>query len=124
MYKRLRKLKKFTSKEKIDSLIGKPKFQIENRLLFYYGNGVLISYSQKHFYVEGCHRVEYGEEGLFAVSIYHFADINMMKEYFHLKDFEEDDWENIVCDTIDGDISYGKTFADIHELRLDKYNAD
>ena len=113
-------MKKFTTKNEIDKIIGVPKCQIGKRPLYYYGNGILISYSLKRFKVEGCERIEYGEEGMFAVSLYHFIDVEMLKEYFKLKFFEWDDIGGNSDNVIDEDVTYGKTFAEIHDLGLNK----
>lgn len=123
MFFQLKKMKKFTTKEEIDKIFGQPKCQIEDRQLYYYGNGLFIAYSVKCFKVENCERIEYGEDGVYAVCIYHFADVKMIKEYFELDDFKADDIEEFTH-IIDDEVTYGKTFYEIHNLGLEKINMD
>lgn len=120
MYQTLKKFRKFTTKDEIDKLVGSPKCQIEDRLLYYYGKGIFIAYSPRCFKVVGCERIEYGDEGLFAVNIYHFADVEMLKECLNLSTFEEDDIEKIADNVIDKEVTYDMTFSEIHKLGLGK----
>ena len=120
MYSSIKKLKKFTTRDEIDTMIGEPKFRLGKRLVYYYGKGILIAYAKKCFKVDGCERIEYGEEGKYAVSIYHFVDKEFLKEYFDLDSLEEIDIQEFTKGIIDEEIDYNKTFSDIHKLGLDK----
>ncbi len=122
MYTKIKNIEKFTPKEEVDSIIGPPRWQLENRLVYYYGNGFIIAYSSMCFRVEGCERIEYGEEGVYAVSVYHFCDVQMLKEYFNLEHFEEDDKNCMLCDAIVGAVDYAKSFSEIHSMELHKQN--
>lgn len=113
-------MKKYTTKDEIDNMIGEPRFQLGRRLVYYYGKGILIAYAKKCFKINGCERIEYGEEGRYAVSIYHFIDKEFLKEYFDLDSLEESETLEFPKGTIDEDVDYNKTFADIHKLGLDK----
>lgn len=116
----LKNIKKFTTKDVIDSIIGKPLFQIGDRMVFYYGKGVLVAYSPRCFKIEGIKRIEYGDKGYYATSIYHFADIEMLKRYFGINTFPSEDFESNSIHMIEDGVDYSKTFTDICQLRLEK----
>lgn len=124
MFSKLKEIKKFTPKEEVEKIIGKPKFRLEHRSAFasvyYYGNGILIAYAPYRFKNERVGITQYGEEGCYATTIYHFADIEMLKLHFGPDSFEAED---IICDDrtiIDGEINYSKTFKDIQKMELKK----
>lgn len=116
-FSHLKSIKKFTTKSDIDILIGNPKFQIENRLVFYYGNGIFIAYSTKCFKIEGTQRTEYGEEGLYAVCFYHFCDTEMLKLHLNMASFSDDNLLEVSNVIIDNEISYGMSFKDIQKIK-------
>ncbi len=120
MYSKLRQIKRFSTKSEVDSIIGKPKFQLTDRLVYYYGKGILVAYSPRCFKVEGSQRNEYGEEGVYATSFYHFADVEMINVQFRINDFETEDALKLEEERIDDDIAYNMSFQDIHNMALDK----
>ncbi|MBP3568049.1 MAG: hypothetical protein J6K04_02675 [Lachnospiraceae bacterium] len=116
----LTQIKRFTPKNEIDSLIGEPLFRIDERLLYYYGNGIVISYTPVRFNVENGKRIKYGVEGIYALAVFHFSDIEMLKLHLRLDNFEEN--KEIICNNvyIDGTITYDMTFQDIHAMAVKK----
>lgn len=118
MFNQIKKISKFTPKEKIDDMLGYSLFQIETLPVYYYGNGFFVAYTSKKFQVECNVRMEYGEEGMYAVSVYHFADVEMLKANFGLKSFDETDVKYVTCEFIEGGVAYGQTFKDIQKMRL------
>ena len=120
MFEQVKNIKRFTPKDEVDSLIGEPLFQIEDRLLFYYGNGVLIGYTPIRFIIENGKRIEYGEKGIYALIMMHFSDIEMLKLYLGLKSFEEKEAINCSGICIDEKITYDMTFQNIHAMAVQK----
>ena len=116
----LTQIRRFMQKNEVDSLIGEPLFQIDERLLYYYGDGVIISYTSKCFKVVNGKRIKHGEEGMYALAVLHFSDVEMLKLYLRLDSFDEKN--AITCNDfcIDGTITYDMTFQDIHELAVKK----
>ena len=45
MWNALKIIKKFTPKAELDKIIGAPRFQIEDRPMYYYGKGFAVYYS-------------------------------------------------------------------------------
>lgn len=118
MFSKIKEIKKFTEKKEIDSIIGPPKFQVDDRNVYYYGNGLLIAYYQRCFKINGVERIEYGDEGEYAVDIYHFMDLEMLNKIFDLSSYSVSDVISDFSYAIDDGVSYGKTFAQIHNLKL------
>lgn len=116
----LKNIKKFATKEDVDSIIGEPILQISDRMVFYYGKGVLVAYSPRCFKGEGIDRIEYGDKGYYAVSIYHFADLEMLKLYFNIDTFSAEDIESNNIFMIEDDVDYSKSYTDVCKLRLDR----
>ena len=85
MWSILRNIPKFTTKSSIDTAIGKPKFQLEDRPVYYYGNGILVYYSAKCFRIEGIERKEYGVPDEYAIGLFHFSNIDSLKKLWDLK---------------------------------------
>ena len=86
MWNMLKGVKKFTPKSELDKIIGTPLFQLENRPVYYYGNGIAVYFSSQCFRVEGIQRVEYGALGEYAVGIYHFSDVTALKTGFSVRE--------------------------------------
>ncbi len=113
MWNILKSIKKFTPKSELDKIIGAPLFQIEDRPAYYYGKGIVVFYSPKSFMIQGIQRIEYGEPGEWAVGMYHFPDIAVLKAEFGLNDFHADDAVPLEEDIIDGAVSYHSTCSEI-----------
>lgn len=120
MWSVLRNIPKFTTKASIDTIIGDPKFQLEDRPAYYYGSGIVVYYSAMCFRIEGITRVEYGEPGEYAVGLYHFSNANYLKECLNLKSFNETDVIRFNEDIIEGAITYDSTFMDVHNWAISK----
>lgn len=118
MFSRVRDIKKFTTKEKIDYMFGNAFFQIKTLPIYYYGNGFFVAYVSRKFRVECDKRIEYGEEGMYAISVYHFKDIEMLKANFGLDYFEVDDIKYCTQDVIEGDITYDISFKELQKMEL------
>ena len=114
MWSILRNIPKFTTKSSIDTAIGKPKFQLEDRPAYYYGNGILVYYSAKCFRIEGIERKEYGVPDEYAVGLFHFSNIDSLKKTMGLEVFDANDVSQFSDDIIDGVITYDSTFKDVH----------
>ena len=113
MWNMLKGVKKFTPKSELDKIIGTPLFQLENRPVYYYGNGIAVYFSSQCFRVEGIQRVEYGALGEYAVGIYHFSDVTALKTGLGLNVFGADDVAPLKDDIIDGAVSYRSTYNEI-----------
>lgn len=89
------KVKKFTPLDQVFLEIKEPIFKMDNKPVYYMGNGFLISYSPKQFRVENCERVEYGEVGEFALNAYYFGKRQHLEKYFKIENeiylFEKDE---------------------------------
>lgn len=118
MWSTLKNIQKFTRKSDLDAIIGKPQFQIEDRLVYYYGGGITIYFSPKCFRIEGIQRVEYGEMDEYAVGLYHFSDAATLMMGLGLDSFPADDVAPLEDDVIDGVITYQSTFNDIHRYAV------
>lgn len=90
----LMQIKKFTPMQEILKHYGQPRFILDSRPVLYLGNGFLISYTTRKFKIEGGERIEYGDEGQYALSVYYFQKKNELELYFKLEsgnyDFEGD----------------------------------
>lgn len=124
MWSELKHINRFTTKADLDETIGKPKFQLEDRLAYYYGRGFVICFTRRCFRIEGIERVEYGEPGEYADVVYHFADAAALKAELGLESFTANDVIPLEEDIIDGGITYSTTFNDIHEYAIRNYWKD
>lgn len=85
---------------------GKPMFKMGSRPVYYIGNGYLISYSPKMFKVENSSRIEYGNEGEYALSMLYFVKKQNLEAHFKIKqeqyNFESDELGEVfeIIDTI------------------------
>ncbi|NBI11594.1 hypothetical protein D1641_16585 [Colidextribacter sp. OB.20] len=114
MWTALKQIKKFTAKSELDRVIGRPRFQLEDRPAYYYGGGFVVHYSPRAFRVEGLQRVEYSGPGEYAVGLYHFSTAAALKTELGLDDFEADDPAPLEGGILDGTITYSSTFDDVH----------
>ena len=80
----LSKIKKFTELEEIFEKIGEPLFRLENRPIYYMGEGFFIAYTERKFRVENLNREESGETGEYLLSIYYFSDIKNIELFFKI----------------------------------------
>jgi len=55
-----------------------------DRQLYYLGNGFMLSYTNRQFRIEGYERIEFGEEGEYALSLYYFQYRNELEQYMNL----------------------------------------
>ncbi|MBP1756847.1 MAG: hypothetical protein H6Q59_3245 [Firmicutes bacterium] len=78
-------VKKFTAIDDVFEKLGKPMFKMGSRPVYYMGKGFSVSYSPKMFKVENNNRVEYGDEGEYALSTYYFFKKQDLEEYFKIK---------------------------------------
>lgn len=109
---------KFTTRSDIDIAIGKPKFQLDSRPVYYYGNGMMVYYSKMCFRIGGVQRIEYGVPDEYAVGAFHFSSSNSLKKCMGLEAFNADDVKRFDDDIIDGAISYDSTFMDVHNWAI------
>jgi hypothetical protein len=96
---------------------------IADRPLYYLGNGFLISFTNKRFKIEGDERIEYGEEGEYALNIYFFQNRYELEMYFKLKEWLID-YDEILgrCFEISEGIFIGFTFQEVNSLLRDNPN--
>lgn len=120
MSSKYEQIRKFSTKSELESIIGKPKFQINNRFVFYYGNGLVIAYAPRRFRIEGTQRIEYGEEGMYAVSLYHYIDVEMLETQFRIGKMQIDDIVMREGQPISEKITYGMSFQDIHRMAIEE----
>ena len=116
MWNILKSIKKFTPKSELDKIIGAPLFQIEDRPAYYYGKGIVVFYSPKSFMIQGIQRIEYGEPGEWAVGMYHFPDIAVLKAEFGLiwkwaqKNPADYQTEGVTNRLVDGQMAFNNLF--------------
>lgn len=115
MWSRLKTIKKFTPKLVIDKIIGTPICQLENRLVYYYGKGIVVCYTPRCFKIEGIQRVEYGDSGEYAVRMYYFSDVVSLKTELGLADFYANDIVPLENDIIDGAVFCSSTRGEIEK---------
>ncbi len=105
-------VKKFTPMNDFINKFGKPLFKMGSRPVYYIGNGFLVSYSPKIFRVENNSRVEYGDEGEYALSVYYFVKKQDLEAHFKIKqeqyNFESDELGGVfeIIDTIGVNSTY------------------
>ena len=124
MWSTLKNIPKFTKKSELDAMIGKPKFQIEDRPAYYYGGGIVVHFSPKCFRIEGIQRVEYGSVDEYAVGLYHFSDVGALMTFLGLDSFPANDVVPLEEDILDGVITYHSTFNDIHRHAVGNFFED
>jgi hypothetical protein len=109
----LRQINKFTPINQLPF----SKRLITDRPLYYLGNGFLISFTDKMFRVDGDERIEYGEEGEYALNIYFFQYRNELELYFKLNEslLEYDDVLGAGFEISEG-IYVGSTFQEVNKL--------
>lgn len=114
----LSKLKKFTELEEIFEKIGNPLFKLENKQVYYMGNGFFISYTDRKFRIENLNREEYGDIGEYILSIYYFNDIYNIESFFKIdkNDYNFDDKIKQNCFEIYKDITSISKFKDMQEI--------
>lgn len=122
MFNKIKMIRKFMPKEEIDSMLGDSLCRVDMLPIYYYGNGFFVAYTSRKYRLNYNVRTEYGQEGMYAVSVYHFRDIEMLKANFGLNIFEEDDVQCSRLDVIEGEITYGNTFNTMQKMKLkEKY---
>ena len=124
MWSTLRNIPKFTAKSSIDIAIGKPKFQLEGRPVYYYGHGIMVYYSAMCFRIEGIERIEYGIPGEYAVGLLHFSNSDSLKKYMGIESFDANDVTPFSGDIMGGVITYDSTFMDVHNWAMTKGRID
>ena len=82
----LSQIEKFTPIKNVFESIGAPKFKLGIKPVYYMGRGYLISYTPMKFRVENSKRVEFGDNGEYALNIYFFMLKQELKEYFKIND--------------------------------------
>lgn len=120
MWPILKTIPKFTTKSSIDIAIGEPRFQLEGRPVYYYGNGIMVYYSAMCFRIEGIQRIEYGVPGEYAVGLFHFSNRDSLKKCMGLETFDANDVTRFSDDIIEGAINYDSTFMDVHNWAITK----
>ena len=127
-WSKIAEIKKFTSLQQVFALYGSPKFKLGTRTVYYMGDGVLLSYSLRLFKLENSSRIEYGDEGEYALNVYFFANKHELEKYFKIKqeqyDFEGDNLGN-AFEIVDG-IAINSTYEQVTnllraKLRLEYY---
>jgi hypothetical protein len=78
---KISKIKKFTLIDDVFKIIGKPMFRLGTRQIYYIGDGFLISYSSIKFRIENNTKIEYGDQGEYALSIYYFSNKQNLEKY-------------------------------------------
>lgn len=111
-------IKKFIPLQEVFNRFGTPKFKLGERPIYYIGNGLLASYTNKKFRIENSSRIEYGDEGEYILSIYFFMKKKELEDYFKLKE-EKYDFEGdilgISFKIMDG-VEINSTFDQVTEL--------
>lgn len=80
------KIRKFTPMENIFIKFGKPKFQLGEKLIYYMGNGYLISFSERPFLIDDeIGRTEYGEVGEYALRCTYIKTKCYLEQNYGLK---------------------------------------
>lgn len=100
MWNKLNSIQRFTPLNEVFDLYGHPKFRLGTRPVYYMGKGFLISYTSKKFRVENNNRIEFGEKGEYALSIYFFINRKELERYFKINQ-EEYEFEECIEDNFD-----------------------
>lgn len=111
MWSILRTIPKFTPRSRIDRLLGTPGLPLEDRPVYAYGGGFVVTFSPVRFRVEGLRRVEYGEPGEYAVSVLHFSDNAALQTHLNLEHACPGRAAVLEEDLVDGAVSYRSTLA-------------
>lgn len=115
MWKNWKKIAKFTKKEFVDELLGPDLFRVNDRQIYYYGSGFILSFTSRKFRIENQERVVYGEEGLFLVNIYHFVSKELLMRYLNIDTFDCSDTTAFEEDIIEGCVNYSSNYSDIYK---------
>ncbi|QNK55156.1 hypothetical protein [Paenibacillus sp. PAMC21692] len=83
MWEKLKEIHRFMPLSDVFRDIKVPIMKIENRPLYYLGEGVLISFSERQFIVEDFNRKEVGIEGEYALNLFYFSDVNRINKHFN-----------------------------------------
>ncbi|WP_139025425.1 hypothetical protein [Acetonema longum] len=125
-WKELIDVKKFTPSEEIFKRFGFPKFKLGSRPVYYMGNGFLLGFSSKMFKVDNSNRVEYGEEGEYALRVHYFKNKHDVEAIFKIKNepfpFDEDILGNRDFEIIE-EIETNSTFEHVTACLRAKSNA-
>ncbi|MFZ5354443.1 MAG: hypothetical protein ACOZCL_17205 [Bacillota bacterium] len=117
-------VKKFTPMKDFIDKYGEPIFKLGARPVYYMGNGFLVSFSDKMFKVENSTRIEYGDEGEYAISIYYFTRKQDLEAHFKIKneqfDFEGDDLGGTI--NIIDEISINSSYEQVASFFKQKSN--
>lgn len=111
MWSIIRTIPKFTPRSQVDRLLGTPGLPLEDRPVYAYGGGFVVTFSPVCFRVEGLRRVEYGEPGEYAVSVLHFSDNATLQTHLGLEHPCPGSAAPLEEDLIDGAVSYRSTLA-------------
>ncbi len=115
MWKEYRKIRRFMDKDSVEKIVGPAKCQIEDRLLYYYGDGFFLAFTPRKFKIENLNREEYGEEGLYFLSVLHFSDIGFLKKYLRIDKFEAKDVKRFEDDIVTGYVNYMTSYSDVRK---------
>ncbi len=77
-------IKKFTPVSEIFKQFNSPLFKLGERPAYYMGNGFLLSYSSNMFKIVNNNRVQFGDEGEYALSVYYFIERKYLEAYFKI----------------------------------------
>jgi hypothetical protein len=116
------RIKKFTPLNDLFREYGNPLFKLGNGAAYYVGNGLLLTYSHIRFKVENSCRIEYGEEGEYALSVCYFVNKKNIEVYLKLLD-SEFNFDNEVFNNsfnIIDEISVSSTFAEVSNKLREK----
>ncbi len=81
-WNQLQSIKLFTPVKDLKTTLNMEK--VDDRPLYYLGNGFFLSYTERRFEIKNNERLEYGEEGEFAQNIYYFLYDNEIVQYFKM----------------------------------------
>ncbi len=124
MWEKLKRFKKFEEKGVIESAIGPAKFQVGNKPQYYYGGGYFLGFATRKFRIENLERVEYGDDGLFLISVYHFSDRDFMLKYMKIDSLDDSDITAFDGDIIEGCVDYSLSRAEVRKVYQEKGMCD
>ncbi|MFD0675228.1 hypothetical protein [Cohnella sp. GCM10027633] len=84
MWGQYKEIYKFKPMNEVFQEIITPVMKIDDRPLYYMGEGFFISYSDKLFIIENNERIEIGPEGEYALNLFYFSNKNQIKKHFNI----------------------------------------
>jgi hypothetical protein len=106
---------KFKPMNEVFEIYGESKFKLDNRNIYYMGNGILISFCNKKFKVVQSKRIEYDDIGEYALRLSFFQNKNELELYYKIWNETYEFGYESLSDSIRlfDNINIGDTFANI-----------